>query len=81
MHSRNVAANQEFEAEFVFVFVLPMVPNGSYVVMASAADGDLHHKTKHHYLHYALVSHVSSSKVRWGLVGLTFGNILMEVLQ
>lgn len=79
LHPRAVAANQEFEAEFVFV--LPMLPNGSYVVMASAADGDLHHNTQHHYLHDALVIHVSSSKVRWGLVGLTFDQIALEVLQ
>lgn len=79
LHPRAVAANQEFEAEFVFV--LPMLPNGSYVVMASAADGDLHNNTQHHYLHDALVIHVSSSKVRWGLVGLTFDQIALEVLQ
>ncbi len=79
LHPRAVTASQEFEAEFIFV--LPMLPNGSYVVMASAADGDLHNNTQHHYLHDALVIHVSSSKVRWGLVGLTFDQIALEVLQ
>ncbi len=79
LHPRAVTANQEFEAEFIFV--LPMLPNGSYVVMASAADGDLHNNTQHHYLHDALVIHVSSSKVRWGLVGLTFDQIALEALQ
>lgn len=74
-----VPAGQEFEAQFVFV--LPMLPNGSYVVMASVADGDLHNNTQHHYLHDALVLHVSSSKVRWGLVGLSFDRIALEVIK
>lgn len=79
MTPRAVAANEEFMA--AFTFVLPMLPNGSYVVMASVADGDLHNNTQHHYLHDALVIHVSSSKVRWGLVGLPFEHIALEVLQ
>lgn len=78
LQPRAVTANQEFEAEFVFV--MPMLPNGSYVVMASVADGDLHNNTQHHYLHDALIINVSSSRVRWGLVGLKFDKISLNIL-
>ncbi|WP_150306228.1 ABC transporter ATP-binding protein [Pseudomonas saliphila] len=55
-----------------FVFRLPMLPNGQYVVMSSLADGDQHNHVQHHWMHDALVINVSSSKVRWGLVGVPF---------
>ena len=72
-----VSAEQSFRAEFDFT--LPMLPNGQYVVMASLADGDLINNVQHHYLHDAYVINVSSSKVRWGLVGLKFERISLEV--
>jgi lipopolysaccharide transport system ATP-binding protein len=75
----SVAAGEEFEGEFVFM--LPMLPNGQYVVMASVADGDLHSNTQHHYLHDAMVINVSSSKVRWGLVGVPFERITLKVTK
>jgi len=72
-----VMAGQKFKAKFDFR--LPMLPNGQYVVMASVADGDLYNNTQHHYLHDAYVINVSSSKVRWGLVGLPFERISLEL--
>lgn len=64
-----------------FVFRLPMLPNGQYAVMASLADGDLHANVQHHGLHDALIINVSSSKVRWGLVGAPFKKVeLKEIL-
>jgi lipopolysaccharide transport system ATP-binding protein len=71
-----VAAGQRFKAEFDFI--LPMLPNGEYVVMASVADGTLYDNIQHHYLHDALVITVSSSKVRWGLTGIPFDRVSME---
>jgi lipopolysaccharide transport system ATP-binding protein len=71
-----VSAGQAFKAEFDFV--LPMLPNGEYVVMASVADGTLYDNIQHHYLHDALVITVSSSKVRWGLTGILFDRVSME---
>lgn len=71
-----VIAGQEFEAQFVFR--LPMLPNGQYAVMASIADGDLCSNVQHHWLHDALILHVSSSKVRWGLVGVPFEQISLK---
>lgn len=59
----------------VFEFILPMLPNGSYAVMASLADGDLHDNIQHHYLHDAALIEVISSRVRWGLVGVSFSNV------
>lgn len=56
-----------------------MLPNGQYVVMVSLADGDLINNVQHNYLHDANVVNVSSSKVGWGLVGLKFGRVCLEV--
>ena len=60
-----------------FVFRLPMLPNGQFVVMSSLADGDQYNHVQHHWLHDALVINVSSSKVRWGLVGVPFENVTL----
>lgn len=75
--STPVKSGQKFKAEFDFV--LPMLPNGQYAVMASVADGDLLNNTQHHYLHDAYIINVSSSKVRWGLAGLKFDRVILEV--
>jgi len=74
-----VSAGQSFKADFDFT--LPMLPNGEYVVMASVADGTLYDNIQHHYLHDALVITVSSSKVRWGLTGILFDRVSMEVID
>ena len=62
-----------------FIFTMPMLPNGDYVVMASVADGDLDDHTQHHLLHDACVVKVFSSKVRWGLVGLKFDQVSIQI--
>jgi lipopolysaccharide transport system ATP-binding protein len=74
---RPVEPGEHFDGEFVFT--LPMLPNGQYVVMASVADGDLHNNVQHHWLHDALTITVSSSKIRFGLVGLAFDRVVLEV--
>lgn len=74
-----VRAGEEFVGEFVFR--LPMLPNGQYAVMASVADGDLHENVQHHWLHDALIIDVSSSEVRWGLVGVPFEQVVIRVLN
>ena len=70
-------AGQSIEAEFEFD--LPMLPNGEYPVMASVADGDLHDHVQHHYLHDAMVLRVSTSRVRWGLVGIPFRRVHLQI--
>lgn len=77
LNMRDVKANQSFVGEFEFQ--LPMLPNGQYAVMASVADGDLHKNLQHHFLHDALIVNVISSQIRWGLVGIPFSKISLEV--
>ena len=72
-----VKAGQEIIAEFVFH--LPILPNGEYAVMASVADGSLYDHIQHHYLHDALILTVTSSKIRWGLVGITFEQVTLKI--
>lgn len=76
MTPRPIKQGQEFEGEFVFR--LPMLPNGQYAVMASVADGDLYNNVQHHWLHDVLIINVSSSKIRWGLVGIPFERVVLE---
>ncbi|SDS00422.1 lipopolysaccharide transport system ATP-binding protein [Halopseudomonas xinjiangensis] len=71
-----VSAGEAFEARYTFR--LPMLPNGQYLVMASLADGDLVDNVQHHWLHDAMVINVSSSKVRWGLVGVPFEKVILK---
>jgi lipopolysaccharide transport system ATP-binding protein len=68
-----VQAGDRFAADFTFR--LPMLPNGDYSVMTSLADGDLYNHVQHHWLHDAMLIHVVSSKVRYGLVGVEFKNM------
>jgi lipopolysaccharide transport system ATP-binding protein len=66
--------------EGIFEFRLPLLPNGQYAVMASVADGDLHGNIQHHWMHDALIINVSSSKIRWGLVGISFDRVELKVI-
>jgi lipopolysaccharide transport system ATP-binding protein len=77
LHPTRVNAASDFSAEFVFR--LPMLPNGNYAVMTSVANGSLDENVQHHWLHDALIIHVVSSKVRWGLVGIPFGSVVLKV--
>lgn len=74
-----IGAGEQFEA--VFEFRLPMLPNGDYAVMVSVADGDLYNNVQHHYMHDALIIHVSSEKIRWGLVGIPFERVELKVVH
>lgn len=65
--------------EGVFEFRLPMLPNGQYAVMASLADGDRYDNIQHHWMHDALIVNVTSSKVRYGLVGIPFERVELQV--
>jgi lipopolysaccharide transport system ATP-binding protein len=73
----HVKSGQEFTGEFVFR--LPMLPNGQYAVMASVADGDQYDNVQHHYMHDAFIVNISSSKIRFGLVGIPFERVALEV--
>lgn len=75
----SIDTGQEFFAEFDFI--LPMLPNGQYAVMASVANGNLYDHIQHHFLHDALILTVSSSKIRWGLVGIPFEQVALKVVN
>ncbi len=75
----SIEAGRMFEG--IFEFRLPMLPNGQYAVMASVADGDLFNNIQHYWLHDALIINVSSSKVRYGLMGISFERIEMGVID
>jgi len=62
----------------IFNFHLPYLVNGQYAVACSIADGNLHNNTQHHFIHDALIVTVSSSQIRWGLVGIACNEINME---
>lgn len=79
--SRPVAISAGGVFEGFFEFRLPMLPNGQYAVMASVADGSLINNKQHHWLHDALIINVSSSKVRWGLVGLLFKKVELKAID
>lgn len=74
---RPVKAGQSFYANFVFR--LPMLLNGEYALMASVADGHQYDNKQHHYMHDALVINVASSRVRFGLVGVSFESVELEL--
>jgi lipopolysaccharide transport system ATP-binding protein len=79
LNTVEIAAGEELEA--YFTFRLPMLPNGQYVVMTSLADGDLYDNVQHHWLHDAMIINVSSSTIRWGLVGVPFEDVVMRKLS
>jgi lipopolysaccharide transport system ATP-binding protein len=74
-----IAAGRTFEG--IFEFRLPMLPDGQYAVMASVADGDLHNNVQHHWMHDALIINVSSSKIRYGLIGIPFERVELRVMN
>lgn len=64
-----------------FRFELPMLQNGQFVMMASVANGTLYENTQHHYLSDALVINVSSSNIRYGIVGIKFSAVEIGVVK
>ncbi|GAA3525363.1 ABC transporter ATP-binding protein [Zobellella aerophila] len=77
-NKKSVKSGEEFEGSFCFQ--LPMLPNGQYALLAAVANGDLHEHVQHHWLHDAAIISVSSSKVRWGLVGIKFESVKLSVI-
>ena len=70
------SAGSKFVAKFEFS--LPMLPNGEYAIMSSFADGDRITNIQHHYMHNALILTVSSSRIRYGLVGIEFASVSLS---
>jgi len=74
-----ISAGRSFDG--IFEFKLPMLPNGQYAVMVSVADGNIHEQIQHHWMHDALIITVSSSKVRYGLIGVPFERVELAVIN
>jgi len=62
-----------------FGFTLPMLPNGEYSMTVSIADGDPTVHIQHHWLHDAVLINVQSTKLRYGLVGIPFERVALDV--
>ena len=75
----SIRAGAKFQG--VFEFRLPNLPNGQYALMAAIANGNLHNHIQHHWMHDALIVNVSSSKMRYGLVGIAFERIELELVN
>jgi lipopolysaccharide transport system ATP-binding protein len=73
------AANAGDVLEATFSFTLPMLPNGDYSMTVSIADGDPAVHIQHHWLHDAVLINVQSTKLRYGLVGIPFERVALDV--
>ncbi|MGH8076071.1 MAG: ABC transporter ATP-binding protein [Lysobacter sp.] len=62
-----------------FAFRLPLLPNGEYSITVAFADGDLLDHVQHHWIHDAIVLAVRSTRSRYGLVGIPFESITLDV--
>ena len=74
---RPVSSGKKIKANFKFK--LPLLPNGSYSITASIADGDPFNHVQHHWLHDALVLKVVNNDLRYGLVGINFDQVTFNV--
>jgi lipopolysaccharide transport system ATP-binding protein len=74
---RPAAAGDMLEARFCFS--LPMLPNGEYSMTVSIADGDPAIHVQHHWLHDAVLINVQSQKLRYGLVGIPFEKVSLDI--
>lgn len=73
----SVEAGKNIKA--VFQFNLPLLPDGKYTVMVSIAEGDPFEHIQHHWLHDAAVIEITSDKLRYGLVGIPFEKVYVEI--
>jgi lipopolysaccharide transport system ATP-binding protein len=64
-----------------FKFRIPLLPNGDYAITVSIAEGDPLENIQHHWLHDALIIKVSSDKLRYGLVGIIFDKVSLELVE
>jgi lipopolysaccharide transport system ATP-binding protein len=74
-----VALGQEFKGSFEFD--MPFLPNGTFSIAVSVAEGNLVHNIQHHWLHDAIFFEVISVKPRYGLVGISCNSVHLEVIQ
>ncbi len=75
--SVNVNTGENLRAEFVFR--LPTLQNGQYMMMVSLAEGTTENHIHHHYLYDALLINVFSSSIRFGIVGVPFEKVALTI--
>jgi lipopolysaccharide transport system ATP-binding protein len=75
----SLSAGAQCEARFRFD--IPMLPNGDYAMTVSIAEGTPWEHVQHHWLHDALIFKVASNKLRYGLVGIPFRSVSMDLVQ
>ena len=76
--SEKAEAGDELRATFRLLF--PMLPSGTYTLMASIANGDLMSNEQHHWLEDAVIVTVNHSGVRHGLVGAFISRVELIVV-
>lgn len=69
------------ELTAIFRLWFPMLPSGTYTMLASVADGDLTTNVQHHWIEDATIITVTASKVRHGLAGAFITNISLLVSE
>ena len=62
-----------------FEFTLPMLPDGNYAITASIAEGTVTSHVQHHWLHDAVMIEVTSGKLRYGLIGIPFQSVTLQL--
>jgi lipopolysaccharide transport system ATP-binding protein len=62
-----------------FKFFLPLLPNGDYSITVAIATGTIADYLQHHRLHDVILLVVSSEKARYGLVGIPFKEVSLEI--
>lgn len=76
-----IELNTNDKLRSVFQFNLPLLPNGDYTITVSIAEGTPFDHIQHHWLHDALVIKVTSDKLRYGLVGIPFKEVSIELFD
>jgi lipopolysaccharide transport system ATP-binding protein len=61
-----------------FLFRMPVMPSGSYMIDAAVASGELHDHTQQHWIHDALEFRALDETMRFGLIGIPMLEITLE---
>jgi lipopolysaccharide transport system ATP-binding protein len=64
-----------------FEFNMPLLPNGDYAITVSMAEGDPFEHRQHHWIHDALIIQVASDKLRYGLIGIPFNVVSLNIIE
>lgn len=72
-------ANKKIIARFQFN--IPLLPNGEYTIAVAFAEGNPFEPIQHHWLHDAVVFKITSDKLRYGLVGIPFKKVEVELID